>query len=228
MPTTPKIEGWGTPPSAADHVSCSTLITSSSNGERSSAERRVDAVRQKVSWARSKRRCWSGASLTGRVKSISRTRRGRRVGAAAFAGTSPSLAAATSSAICSGVRTSVIRASSRGREDLDPGGARLVDRDEPVRHVHADRAALLAAGRSCAHGDAEAPELGTGGLLVATADVEAVRGAEREHAGAADEHGLQPRPGCPDRRQLARRAREPPGRRTCPPGHRRRRSRTAA
>jgi hypothetical protein len=58
-----------------DHVSWLMLITSSSSGMRSSADRRPEAVRQKVSRARLMRRSWSAVNFVGRVKSTVRMRR---------------------------------------------------------------------------------------------------------------------------------------------------------
>src|SRR3954453_23055910 len=59
-----------------------------------------------------------------------------------------------------------------------------------VDDVDADGAPTVAAGLVRDHGDAVRLELLTHGGLVALTDLERSR-ADREHAGAADEHGLQ-------------------------------------
>ena len=70
------IEFDGTAPCALDHVSWVEVMTSSSSDTRSSADRRVEAVRQKVSSARFIRRSWSAVNFVGRVKFIVRRRGG--------------------------------------------------------------------------------------------------------------------------------------------------------
>ena len=89
---------------ALDHVSWVELMTSSSSGTRSSADRRVDAVRQNASSERLRRRSCSEVNLVGRVKSTARMRR-RRCCVGASSGRRPSRAASTSAAIASALRT---------------------------------------------------------------------------------------------------------------------------
>ena len=74
------IEFGGTCAWAFDHVSWVELMTSSSSGMRSSADRRVDAVRQNASSVRLSRRSCSAVNLVGRVKSTARMRRRRCCG----------------------------------------------------------------------------------------------------------------------------------------------------
>ena len=80
------------------------VIAAATGGTRSSADRRVEAVRQNASSVRPSRRSWSGVNLLGRVKSTARMRR-RRCGAGLSSGIRPSRAASTSAAIASGLIT---------------------------------------------------------------------------------------------------------------------------
>ena len=89
---------------ALAHVSWVLVSSSSSSGTRSSADRRVDAVRQNASSVRRSRRSCSAVNFVGRVKSTARIRR-RRWGADDSSGRRPSRAASTSAAIASGLRT---------------------------------------------------------------------------------------------------------------------------
>src|SRR3954469_24448168 len=100
------IDGCGACAIAVDQTSWSTPRTSISTAVISSADSWVDAVRQKPSCARSRRRCWSWANLLGREKSMSRTRRERRARGASFWVGAPCLAASTSAATWSLERTS--------------------------------------------------------------------------------------------------------------------------
>ena len=98
------VEFDGTAPCAFAHVSCVEVRTSISSGTRSSADRRVEAVRQKASSVRCSRRVCSAVNFVGRVKSTARMRR-RRCGAGFSSGRRPSRAASTRAAIASGLRT---------------------------------------------------------------------------------------------------------------------------
>ena len=80
-------------------------MTSSSTATRSSADRRVEAVRQKLSSARPGGAPGRCVNFVGRAKSTSRRRGGRRWRAGGrSSGSSPCLAASTSAAIWSSVR----------------------------------------------------------------------------------------------------------------------------
>jgi hypothetical protein len=94
------VEPSGTWPWALPQVSWVVLSSSSSSGTRSSADRRVAAVRQKASIARLRRRSWSAVNFVGRVKSTGRMWRLRPV-LRGSSGSRPSLAASTSAATAS-------------------------------------------------------------------------------------------------------------------------------
>ena len=194
-------------------------MTSSSSGTRSSADRRVDAVRQNASRLRLRRRSWSEVNFVGRVKSTARIRR-RRWGAGASSGSRPSRAASTSAAIASALRTSPALAHAASlhyagaREYLGVLAAGLPDRHLPVADVDADRATAVAAGRRGEHGNAQAARALAHCRLVALADVEARR-RDGEHLRAADQHGLEARAARAERFELARAAPARRCRRTC-------------
>ena len=168
------VEFDGTAACALAHVSWVLVSTSSSSGTRSSADRRVDAVRQKASSVRPRRRSCSDVNFVGRVKSTARMRR-RRCGAAlllgqpAFAGRvderGDRVGAEDRSAHAA---TSTPRAR-RGSASAPPA-SRTVTRASA--DVDADRAAAVAAGLGRDHGDARGGELVAHGGLVALADLE--------------------------------------------------------
>src|SRR4051812_2165874 len=93
---------------AVENVSWLEEMTSSSMGTRSSADRRVEAVRQKLSSERLRRRSWSLVNFVGRAKLTVRRRGERRCDWAGVSScSSPCLAASTRAAICSGVSDSL-------------------------------------------------------------------------------------------------------------------------
>ena len=109
------VEDAGTAWCALVHVSCEDVSSSNSSGTRSSALRRVEAVRQNASSVRPRRRSCSAVNFVGRVKSTARMRR-RRCGAGFSSGSRPSRAASTSAAIASSDSTgppALMRPSSR-------------------------------------------------------------------------------------------------------------------
>src|SRR4051794_2559576 len=156
---------------------------------------RVEAERQNVSWARPKRRCWSCANFVGRVKSTSRTRRGRRLArSAAAVSTAPPLrAAATSASTWSLDSISLMPTPPISRRERSRRGvnlrvlrgrvayslrqhlllaARFLDGHGAVPDVDADRAPGAAAGRGRAHLQVGALERLARRALVASTDVE--------------------------------------------------------
>ena len=169
-------------------------MTSSSSGIRSSALRRVAAVRENVSSARLIRRSWSVVNFVGRVKSTVRMRRWRARSARRLLG---------QPAVLRGLdeRRDRIRGQDLAAHAATRAGIRRVQRDLLVAgrarrdrlaaDRHADRAAARAARVRRGDGDAQPGELRAHGFFVALADLHGGAAAELEHAGAADEHRLE-------------------------------------
>ena len=197
----PRSSSSGTCACALAHVSWrGGRCTSSSSGTRSSADRRVDAVRQNASSVRSRRRSCSDVNLVGRVKSTARMRR-RRCGARRLLG-QPALARGVDE------RGDRVRAQDLAAARSMPHGlhrtraatvgvlaAGLAHGHGARRDVDADRAAAVAAGLGRRRtGIRSAGELVAHGGLVALRRPRGVELDDGEHARAADQHGLEQRP----------------------------------
>ena len=163
------VEFAGTAPCAFAHVSWVDVRTSISSGTRSSADRRVEAVRQKASSVRCSRRVCSAVNLVGRVKSTARMRR-RRCGRGLLLG-QPALTGRVHKGR-DRVRAEDRAAHATSLGEHAVGAAGLAHGHLACAHEDADRAAAVAAGLGRHDRDPGGGELVAYGGLVALADLE--------------------------------------------------------